>query len=83
LEETDIQFVAVTNEPFNLTRDFITGRQLKYPVASDVEDKYGRALNVTYIPFAVIVDAKGKILWSGHSGKLSRKRIENVLEANS
>lgn len=83
LEETGVQFVAVTNEPFNLTRDFVVGRQLKYPVASDIEDQYGRALNVSYIPFAVIVDAEGRIVWSGHSGRLSRERIENVLAANS
>ena len=79
LKETDIQFVAVTNEPFNLTREFVTVRQLKYPVASDIQDLYGRALNVTYIPFAVIVNSDGEIVWSGHSGKLSRRRIENVL----
>ena len=80
LKETDIQFVAVTNEPFNLTREFVKVRKLKYPIASDIQDLYGRALNVTYIPFAVIVNSDGEIVWSGHSGKLSRKRIENVLE---
>jgi thiol-disulfide isomerase/thioredoxin len=79
LKETDIQFVAVTNEPFNLTKEFVTVRKLKYPIASDIQDIYGRALNVTYIPFAVIVNSAGEIVWSGHSGKLSRKRIENVL----
>jgi thiol-disulfide isomerase/thioredoxin len=83
LKETDIQFVAVTNEPFNLTKEFVTIRKLQYPVASDIQDLYGRALNVTYIPFAVIVNADGEILWSGHSGKLSRRRIESVLAGKS
>lgn len=80
LKGSDIQFVAITNEAFNLTREFVRERQLKYPVAVDVRDNYGSALNVTYIPFAVIVNAAGEIVWSGHSGKLSKRRIEKELE---
>lgn len=83
LKGTDIQFVAVTNEAFNLTKEFTRVRQLKYPVASDIQDLYGRALNVTYIPFAVIVNAEGHVVWSGHSGKLSKRRIEATLAPKS
>ena len=83
LEGTDIQFVAVTNEAFNLTKEFSRVRQLKYPVASDIQDLYGRALNVSYIPYAVIVNAEGQIVWSGHSGKLSKRRIEATLAPKS
>lgn len=83
LKGTDIQFVAVTNESFNLTKEFSRVRKLNYPIASDIKDLYGRALNVTYIPYAVIVTADGKIVWSGHSGKLSKRRIESVLQEAS
>lgn len=83
LKGTDIQFVAVTNEAFNLTKEFTRVRQLKYPVASDIQDLYGRALNVSYIPFAVIVNAEGEVVWSGHSGKLSKRRIEGTLASKS
>lgn len=79
LEDTDIQFVAVTNESFNLTQEFTRVRQLKYPVAVDIKDEYGQAIGVTYIPFAVIVNAKGEIIWSGHSGKLTKLRIQKEL----
>jgi len=81
LEGTDIQFVAVTNESFNLTQEFVRVRQLKYPIAVDSKDVYGRALNVSYIPYAVIVNSQGEIVWSGHSGKLSKERIERELMA--
>ena len=83
LKGTDIQFIAVTNEAFNLTKEFTRVRQLQYPVASDIQDLYGRALNVTYIPYAVIVSAEGEIIWSGHSGKLSKRRIEGTLAGES
>ena len=83
LKGTDIQFVAVTNEAFNLTKEFTRVRQLKYPVASDIQDLYGRALNVSYIPYAVIVNAEGQVVWSGHSGKLSKRRIEATLAPKS
>jgi thiol-disulfide isomerase/thioredoxin len=79
LKGTGIQFVAVTNESFNLIQEFVRVRQLKYPIAVDIKDLYGRALNVSYIPFAVIVNANGDIVWSGHSGKLSKERIEKAL----
>ena len=82
LKDTDIQFVAVTNEPFELTREFIRLRQLKYPVAVDIRDLYGQALKVSYIPYAVIINEEGKVIWSGHSGKLSKTRIEKVLAAD-
>jgi len=79
LEGTGIQFVAVTNESFKLTQEFVRVRQLKYPIAVDIQDLYGRALNVSYIPYAVIVNVEGEIVWSGHSGKLSKERIEREL----
>ena len=82
LKDIDIQFVAVTNEHFELTREFVRARQLKYPVAVDIRDLYGRALKVSYIPYAVIINEDGQVIWSGHSGKLSNTRIEKVLEAD-
>ncbi|MBH54657.1 MAG: hypothetical protein CMI18_09960 [Opitutaceae bacterium] len=82
LKDIDIQFVAVTNEHFELTREFVRARQLKYPVAVDIRDLYGRALKVSYIPYAVIINEDGQVIWSGHSGKLSKTRIEKVLEAD-
>ena len=83
LKGTDVQFVAVTNEPFKLVEEFVRVRQLKYPVAVDIRDLYGKALNVTYIPFAAIINADGEVVWTGHSGKLSRIRIEKVLAADA
>ena len=35
-----------------------------------------KALQITYIPYAVIVDAEGRVVWSGHSGRLSKAGIE-------
>jgi thiol-disulfide isomerase/thioredoxin len=83
LEGTGIQFVAVTNESFNLTQEFIRVRQLSYPVAVDIKDEYGRALKVNYIPYAVIVNAAGEVIWTGHSGKLTKLRIQKELGLKS
>ncbi len=79
LEGTGIQFVALTNEPLNSTREYTRSKKLLYPVAVDTNYQFGRALKVTYIPFAVIVDAEGKVVWSGHSGRLSKLLIEQSL----
>lgn len=82
LEGTGIQFVALTREPVHHVSKYLHSQELLYPVGVDTEAQYGKALNVTHIPFAVIVDAEGRVVWSGHSGRLSKARIERSLASN-
>ena len=83
LEETGIQFVALTREPIHHVSEYIRSQELLYPVGVDTEAQYGKALDVTHIPYAVIVDAEGNVVWSGHSGRLSMERIEKSLARKS
>ncbi len=79
LEATGIQFVALTREPLPHVREYIRSQELLYPIGVDTEAQYGKALNVTHIPYAVIVDAEGRVVWSGHSGRLSKALIDKSL----
>ncbi len=79
LQAEDIQFIAVTDEPFNFTREFLNAHKVDYPVAIDTQNTYARAVNVAYIPYAAIVNADGQIVWTGHSGKLTLGKIKEVL----
>ncbi len=83
LEGTGIQFVALTREPLPHVREYIRSQELLYPVGVDSNAQFGRALKVTHIPYAVIVDAEGRVVWSGHSGRLSKARIEKSLAPKS
>ena len=83
LEGTGIQFAALTQEPLNHVREFIRSQELPYPVGVDREGQFHEALNVKYIPYAVIVDAEGRVVWSGHSGRLSKALIEKSLAPKS
>lgn len=83
LEGTGIQFVALTREPLNHVRKYISSQELPYPVGVDIEGQFHVALNVKYIPYAVIVDAEGRVVWSGHSGRLSKALIEKSLAPKS
>ena len=83
LEETDIQFVALTQEPLHQIKEYIRAQGLRYPVGVDTNGKFGSALDVSYIPYAVILDAEGRLVWSGHTGRLSIGRIESGLAPKS
>ncbi len=83
LEETGIQFIALTQEPLPYVREYIRSQELLYPVGVDSNAQFGKALKVTHIPYAVIVDAEGRVVWSGHSGRLSKARIQKSLAPKS
>ena len=80
---TGIQFIALTREPLPFVREYIHSQELLYPVGVDTDGQFGKALQVTYIPYAVIVDAEGRVVWSGHSGRLSKAGIEKSLAPKS
>lgn len=61
--------------------NFVNSRGIKYPVAIDdgTESRYG----ISGIPAAVLVDAAGVVVWSGHPGEegfeaVIAKTLENV-----
>lgn len=51
----------------------------KYAFAIDKKGEFHKLFGVRYIPFTVIVNHKGKILWQGNLSTLSDKIIEKVL----
>ncbi len=83
LEGTGIQFIALTQEPLPFVSKYLRSKKLLYPVGVDIDGQFGKALNVKYIPYAVIVDGEGRVVWAGHSGRLSKARIENSLAPKS
>ncbi len=50
-----------------------------YAFAVDTKGEFHKLLGVRYIPFTVIVNNKGKILWQGNLSTLTDKVIDQVL----
>lgn len=51
----------------------------KYAFAVDPKGGLFKLFGVQYLPFTVIVDHKGKILWQGNLSKLDEEIIKDVL----
>jgi thiol-disulfide isomerase/thioredoxin len=53
---------------------------IDYPVAFDADMKLGAQLGVEAIPWAFVIDRKGKIIWEGLSAKLTEETVEKALK---
>lgn len=70
----------MTDEPQEVTEDWVAKKGAKYAYAYDKGGKLSNFFGVSGIPHAVLVDATGKIVWRGHPASLDGKVIEKALE---
>jgi len=57
----------------------VKSQKLNYTILLDTEQKLYKNFNTTAMPFSILVDAQGKILWE-HTGYLPGNEIEMELE---
>lgn len=69
----------MTSESKNETEPWIARNKAKYPYAYDPKDSLGRFFDVSGIPHAVLVDATGRVAWSGSPFELRPATIEAAL----
>jgi thiol-disulfide isomerase/thioredoxin len=53
---------------------------INYPVAFDEDSKLGAQLGFEMLPWAFVIDRKGKIIWEGLSANLTEKTVEKALK---
>lgn len=67
-DRTSLTFLAINQgEPEAVVRDFLAKRGWNMPVALDVQQKVGELYGVEGIPFRVVINGKGEVVWA-HSG---------------
>lgn len=69
----------MTDEPASLTEPWIAKHGAVYAYAYDKGGKLKRWFGVGGIPHAVLIDATGTVVWSGHPGQLDESTIEEHL----
>jgi hypothetical protein len=69
----------VTDESASLTEPWIEKHSASYAYAYDKGGKLKRWFGVNGIPHAILVDATGTIVWTGHPGSLGEGDIEEHL----
>lgn len=76
---TKLRIIIVTKEPAakvaHLLRPYLSPRMT---VAMDSSGRSFAAFGVTYVPFGVLVDARGRALWMGNSQQMNEKLIQNI-----
>lgn len=83
----DVQFVSVTNEPVGQTVDpeDVTAWWDKYdgrwPVAHDEDLELTRRVDATEVPYAVVLDADNRIVWTDRGYKEADTVVEQVRNA--
>ncbi|GAB4239772.1 MAG: hypothetical protein OHK005_01450 [Candidatus Methylacidiphilales bacterium] len=71
--------IGLSDEPADVLQAFIQAQPTHFAVASDPEGRLSRRMGITFIPYCVLVDASGKIVWQGSPHLIPDGLIPKVL----
>lgn len=74
-----LEVVVVAREPKEKVETALMKDSPKYHAAIDSDGKTFAAFGVRVVPFGVVVDAKGKVLWFGNPAQLDTALLEKLL----
>jgi hypothetical protein len=75
-----LSVIGITHEGPRLTEPWVESKGAEYAYAYDRAGKLSASLGLTSLPSAVLIDAKGVIVWKGHPSSLPEKLIKESLE---
>lgn len=76
-----LRVIGMAREPPAELAGFTRRVPLAYPVACDSRGALFDKLGVRSLPYAVLVDRNGIVVWQGDPGNLARRTIETTLAA--
>jgi hypothetical protein len=71
--------LAVTSEGTSDTEKWVASKGAKYAYAYDKGGKLSSYFGIRGIPAAVLIDASGTVVWSGHPGGIDESAIEKAV----
>lgn len=75
-----LNVVVISHESAANVDEVVGQGEHPYFVAIDEEGKTFAAYGVQYVPFGVLVDARGRIVWFGNPGSLSAQVLDKVVK---
>lgn len=72
--------VIVGREDKDKVRSAVMKNSPKYHVALDDGGKTFSNFGVKFVPFGVLIDERGKVLWFGNPAQLDRQALEKLLK---
>lgn len=70
----------MSNEASGLLENHIENKGIAYPIAKVKGENADRIYGVKGFPSAALVDATGRVIWTGHPGSLPMDEVKKALE---
>lgn len=83
LGERGLVVLGMTRDDEKSIAEFVTRVPMQFHVGTDVDGAFFKRLAVRAMPYAVLADRGGTIIWQGDPGELTRERIEAALGAQA
>lgn len=81
LGDQGLVVLGMTRDDDKSIAEFVTRFPMQFHVGTDVDGAFFKRLAVRAMPYAVLTDRNGVIIWQGDPGQLNRARIEAALAA--
>lgn len=78
--EGKVTVLVLARESRDRIEPLVTDKGYVFTVALDEEGKTFDGFEVEYVPFSVLMDAKGRVSWFGNSAQLTQSVIETELK---
>jgi len=85
--DSEVQFLSVTNEPLGVTTtrtdvvEWWEEHDGNWPVAHDESLELSRAVNASGVPYAAVIDADNRLVWSDAGYKNASEILDPIREA--
>jgi thiol-disulfide isomerase/thioredoxin len=74
-----VHVVGVTREEEALVLPFLAKHPMKYAVALDRDGRLYKALNIQALPYAIVVNGAGTVIWRGQPEKIDDALMHRLL----
>lgn len=74
-----LQVVVISREGAERMAEFTAGKNYRFRIGEDDGGKTFAAFNVRFVPFAALIDARGRLVWTGNVTGLTDETIERGL----
>ncbi|MDO5383881.1 MAG: redoxin domain-containing protein, partial [Rikenellaceae bacterium] len=75
-----LNVVVIGCETKDKIQSVMDGKGYAFAVAVDNEHKTFTAYGAQFVPYGVLLDARGKVLWFGNSSKFGAEELKKTLE---
>lgn len=79
----EVFMVSISDEPFDKIANYLKKRDIELMVLQDFEKYTTTKYNIKMLPYAVILNMKGEVVWRGTPSHLSKAFLVNLYKKNA